>query len=644
VPRLYHGRRLTTVECLDWLWQLKDYAYAELCLFGASYDINNWLRDIPFDDVKRLADAKLVRVGNYLVLWMQRFKFELRLIVDEDDTRPEYTNERYKYARVKVQDSGFHRDAYGLAFWDVQPWWQTSFIKAADMTLKDRVMDRDLLIAGKEARGSFTYDNIEWVSRYNKAECRNLAYMMVELDKWFQSAGIKPLHYNGPGAAAKAMLRRHAPYYHAGRRIDTGTHRGGLSNKVREYVYPGADSAHAMSRRALSAYAGGMNRIKKIGYHIGTAYQYDIISAYPYGMTRLPCLSHGEWQRTSHFDRNAFALWKVQYKASKPLQMHPFFYRLSNGTIEYPYAFDERWCYTSEVAAALAVDANGVTVLDGWKWVPGVCDDPFPMRWIDDVFKVRLMYKQQGNDGASHGLKYPLNSAYGSIAQARGGTLSAPPWSQQLMWAGAITAYTRTRLYLAHATNPDAVVHMATDGIISLEPLPLKIGAALGDWEVSELTNLSVVQYGVYFAESCTCGKHPDTPWHHRERGFKLTDADVPAFVQRVHDMWRTGKWVSLEVMQHIFVTAGLVAMAEKRYDEWCEWQDQRRIIELDSATIFNRGHVASFPGMYPLSDGSKVFGSLQDSTPYEPHWGKGDSFPRELRRELEYANAAEIQ
>src|SRR5205823_11093423 len=118
---------------------------------------------------------------------------------------------------------GQRTDYIGLTFWDVLPFWQSTFVKALDMTLKDRAIERELIEAGKEARGTFSHDNIEWVSRYNKAECLNLAWMMVELDKWFRQSSIKPLHYNGPGSAAKALLRTHATYLHAGRRIAPGS-------------------------------------------------------------------------------------------------------------------------------------------------------------------------------------------------------------------------------------------------------------------------------------------------------------------------------------------------------------------------------------------------------------------------------------
>lgn len=623
-PRLYTGSRLTTLECLDWLWGLGKHAgYCTFILYGAGYDYNNWMRDIPFEDCKRLANGQMVRVGEYLILWQQHFKFSLRRIRGEDTAQPEYNAKRYQYDRIQTKLGDHQEDYIEVKFWDVLPFWQTSFVKALNMTLKDRTIEQDLIEEGKEARGTFTHENIEWVSKYNKAECENLAHMCVELDSWFKTSEIKPMFYNGPGSAAKAMLRTHAPYLHAGRKISDRTKK--LSSKIREYMFPGADDNRAMLYRSLCAYAGALNRQLKIGYHPGLVYQYDLVSAYPSAMLKLPCLSHGHWERSSKFDLHSFGLWKIRYKATKRMKLYPFFWRTSDGSIEYPYSFEERWVHTYELAAGLAVDAAGVRILDGWVWHPGICDNPKPFWWIGSTFLQRQQYKLEGNEGASNGLKLPLNSAYGSIAQARGGTPSQPPWSQQLVWAGAITAYTRARLYLAYMTNPDAVVHMATDGIISLEELPLKLGTGLGEWERTELHNLTCVQYGVYVTDE-----------KHRERGFRLTEEDVPKFVSAVHEMWKTGHWASLSVTQRNFVTCGQVSQAEARYPEWCHWQDVSKTIELDQASIFKMGHVEGMPGLSLVKDASYNLHRLGASAPYEPKWGKGEDFPAEWKREEE--------
>lgn len=633
-PRLYTGARLTTLECLDWLWGLGKHAgYGTFVLYGARYDYDNWMRDLSYDWelVKRYAAGHLVRVGPYAVIHQEGYHFDLRRVESENLSEDLYSPKRIrKYSRYQTRttfDSRHRVDKTRIEFWDVLPWWQTKFTKALDMTLGDRALHRQLIEEGKEARSSFTHDNIEWVSRYNHAECLNLGLMMVELDSWLQEVDIRPTAYNGPGAASKAMLRAHMPYLHAGRIIN-GTAKKPVSRRLGKYFFPGTPKPNplTMLHAALCAYAGGRNQAPKIGYDPGSAHEYDINSAYPAAAVSLPCLSHGSWVPTRDYVPE-FSIYKIRYKASRKLRLYPFFYRLPDGSIIYPPEFAERWVYGCELRAGLAVDPSGIRILDGWKWDAGVCDNPYPFWWIPDAAKRRLAYKEAGASGPSIALKLPLNSLYGSLAQARGGTVANPPWSQQLLWAGWITAHTRSKLYLAGmlADAGESVIHMATDGIITTKPIPVAIGNGLGEWEYTPLHEFTAVQYGVYFA------KKADDSWKYRIRGFFINEESVPEFVSTIHSMWSEGHWRNLEVPQRLFITSGLASQSETRLQEWCHWQDTTRLIELDTDTPFSFGQALDLGRFYDVQGMHGVNGiRLAASAPYTPKWGVGANFPRE--------------
>src|SRR6266581_1960035 len=65
-PRLYTGSRLSSMQCLDWLWGLGKYAgFCQFVLYGARYDYDNWLRDLRPIDVLAYARGGMVRVGPY---------------------------------------------------------------------------------------------------------------------------------------------------------------------------------------------------------------------------------------------------------------------------------------------------------------------------------------------------------------------------------------------------------------------------------------------------------------------------------------------------------------------------------------------------------------------------------------------------
>jgi hypothetical protein len=68
-------------------------------------------------------------------------------------------------------------------------------------------------------------------------------------------------------------------------------------------------------------------------------------------------------------------------------------------------------------------------------------------------------------------------------------------------YAGFITAHCRAALLTAATLRPSAVVALATDGVISTERLPLRLGSALGDWEETRVRDLTVVSNGIYAYE-----------------------------------------------------------------------------------------------------------------------------------------------
>lgn len=596
-PRLYTGSRLATTDIFGWVHGLlrnKETAGKEVVLYGAGYDFNNWCRDFSFDDVCRLHRGQPVFYGEWIVQWQQGYKFIL--------------------GRKNGKAAARNRSV--ISVFDVLPFWQKSFVKALDMTLHEVP---ELITAGKDARGSFTHDNIEWVSEYNKLECELGVKMCTELKAWFRKAGVNLRTWNGPGAAAKALLlaNRDSPIFlHNGREYD-GSSRTAYAG-VGKYLCP-----DEVLQAALSAYAGGRNQIHLVG-RTEEAYEHDVISAYPWAMLYLPCLTHGKWEKVKRFEPRSFGLWNISYTASD-VSIYPFFHRdASDGSIHYPSRVTNRWAHTSEVASALRHDRNGVRIDSGWVWRPAAnCSLHRPLAWLGRKFLDRKNYKAVGEIGAATALKLAMNSVYGSFAQAKGGSIDDPPWSQQLLWAGAITAAIRARLYDAAMLSPDTIIHMATDGIISTKPLPVRVGEALGDWETSTLRNATFVQYGVYF------GTTEDGKRKERTRGFYLSTEQKEEFLARVHSAWgKGGGYIETWYDMDYFVTAGLVAQGIEPYSDWCHWKtrsEKATVVPEDYYTRMSR-YPTAIHELVPMIETGNEYET--DSAPYEPKWGKGFDFP----------------
>lgn len=636
-PRLYTGERLHTRDILDWLWELAkspDARGKDFVLYGASYDFNNWCRIFGLSNVKLLASGGYIFCGPYVVQWMSGYKFEIRKLAlpGKKGTLRGWKAKRAGVNHKDVEEIGYQRlpdGRVGLVFWDVLPFWQCKFTDALAKTFGSIPT---LIEEGKAARGSFVHDKIEWVSKYNKLECTLLVSMMEHLRDWFKVVDIDLRSWNGPGAGAKALLRSHPVHEHNGRVLSKD------GRKAKGYLCPSE-----VLDAALGSYAGGRNQLLKIGT-VDHAYEYDIISAYPSAMCDLPCLTHGEWEHVTEYDQYSFGVWKVSYESTLPIHdyanLYPLFARShKTGQIHYPYRVEDRWAHTVEVNSALRYDPDGVTIQEGWVWRPWICDYAKPLSWVRDVFKQRLWYKANHQEGASLALKLCLNSLYGSIAQARGGTLDKPPPTQQLLWAGAITAAIRAKLLDAAKSAEADICHMATDGIISLSPLKVDIGEDLGQWEAKELHNVMLVQYGVYFADEKS-----------RYRGFSIPDDDVKKFRSQIEDRW-TGKggYYELAVPQNYFVTAALVAQGLAPYDDWCTWQSRNERLDLwsdDAEFMVKRpkiGELHNFREMLSPS-GERLWTANPetrfDSAPHEPKWGAGVSFPQESALEDAYAVA----
>lgn len=610
-PRLYRDRELRPMEVFDWLWELgsrSECKDVDFILFGGGYDFNNWLHHaLHFDRELHTADyicrdhrclcrlcaGDYVLVGDsahgpYQVQWLRGYKFTIR-----------------KYHQTIRRKWGIAKE---VNIWDSQPFFQCSFV---DALKKYGIEVPQIIMDGKDARGSFKHAQIEWVSQYNKLECKLLIDLLEKLKESFHYARINISSWNGPGAAAKAKLRAENVKEHNGR-----------DNKGRgQYLVP-----DVLLEAMLSAYAGGMCRCLQIG-SLRTAFVNDINSAYPYQLTQVPCLTHGTWHHSKTY-RSGFGVWKIVYQNPNPRStdwIEPLFTREKGDIYYLPYC--ERWAYSCEVDAVKRRHPERLRVLEGWYWEPAPCEKPHPFNWVHREAMIRLQWKYGGLVGAALVLKLALNAIYGSLAQARGSLgLTDAPWSQQLLWAGWVTAATRMKLWSAAMQEPASVIHMATDGLITSKPLSLRYTDKLGDWESDTLSDLTVVQYGVYFHEK-----------DQRTRGFAPLGLEPTRdLVVNIRQAWERGSgYRTIAYPFHAFVTAHEVRQGISGFDDWCKWEDRFKQLDVayahssfyDEARTWPKGY-----SMVPIEDRenwSQIFAqSGPVSEPYSPKWGTSYDWP----------------
>lgn len=533
---------LSTSDCLQQILEVgeRNPKAIHVC-FGASYDVNMILGDCARSEVEAIWDGHwtLICDGAYAVQYRARKSFSLRR------GKPKYGNVAGKLTRL---DS-----ATGVVLWDVFGFFQSTFVEACEKYLGVDYPELEFIREQKQRRQQFTVDELADIERYCLLECRTLEALMIKLREYLEVAELPIKRWDGAGACAAALLQR---------------------EKILDHK---RDCMAAVNDAAQYAYAGGRMELARYGHAPNTpVYHYDINSAYPTAMCRLPSLRSGEFIRGegSYQIGLPFSLYRIRFRFNDCV-MYPFFWRADNCSIYYPQE-GEGWYWQPEVEAAREAMKQGIlsgdmTILESFHFVAKSSVSPFA--FLPRLYEQRKQWKAEGI-GAEKVLKLAINSLYGKTAQQAGGERTGgPPRYHQLEWAGYVTSYTRAMLYRAMlpALADRQIIMCATDGIYSLVPLPaLTLGDKLGQWEFAEHSGITVVQSGVYWTH--------DKDGQPRAfcRGFDRGSLHIDEIVKQ----WRRKK-SSYDASLTRFVTMGSALAGRESFKRWREWRTVPRILSL---------------------------------------------------------------
>jgi len=594
---LHHdGTPLRHDEVFEFLYQQKlDHPKAAFVGFFLGYDFSQWLKTMPesrgnslfhpYGIAKRMPrnpdlrypfPVTVDRRWDIDFLGMKRFKL-----------RPHVPREMWPQCEVahktpeliEVCATGAHnRHPYEWMYiCDAGAFFQTSLLNAINpkkwakgtAIVSDKEME--ILEVGKGNRANAEFDAT--MIEYNVLENDVLARLMATVNEGFVADGIRLRRdqWFGPGQAAQAWLR------------NIGCPTG---EEIREVVPPWAIDAARMS------YYGGWFEVFVHGVIPGTAYAYDINSAYPYAISQLPCLLHGEWTQGTGdpgpLPKGNYRLINARFEGRNPY-IGTMPHRDENGGISRPH-HTEGWHWQHEVNAGKAARTiSKVEILEWIEYKP--CKCPPPLREIKDLYQGRLEVGKETPFGKSKKLVY--NSAYGKMAQSIGN----PKYSNSI-YASLITAHCRTMILRAIATHPDkakAVAMIATDGIVFLSPHPkLNVHATeLGAWDYGEHENLSILMPGLYWddasRESIRAGENLklksrgvsgkylapfidmfDTKWSELHR--RISTSETP-----IAPPWDAPK---IEIIVEFGVISPRLAVARDRWDTCGQvvWDDKRTI------------------------------------------------------------------
>ena len=379
-----------------------------------------------------------------------------------------------------------HKQSSWMYICDAGAFWQTSLLSAINPSNwgKPVVSEQEYADVefGKSQRSMSIpeyIENRERVKYYNRLENDILARIMNELREGFLHIGVnlRKDQWFGPGQAAAAYFKKEG----VPRRND-------IESTVPE------DFLEACRK----SYFGGWFEICSHGIVPGTSHEYDINSAYPYIIAKLPCLLHGRYDAGSGRPNGVRRSRDIRLIRARVFGNDPHIGALLNrspdGRIRRPH-ITEGWYWEHEIDAAKR--AGLVYKVEYLEWASySPCECPNPVRGFRDLYEFRVQVGKDTVLGKSCKLVY--NSGYGKFAQSSGSS----PYGNWV-YASLITAGCRVMILDAIATHPqksDSVLMVATDGIFFDSPHPsLPISKSLGQWDYSSRQNLTLFKPGVYW-------------------------------------------------------------------------------------------------------------------------------------------------
>lgn len=493
---------------------------------------------------------------------------------------------------------------------------------------------------GKEKRATAVLDDD--MRRYNKLENNVLARVLHTVDLGFHDIGIHlpPSKWFGPGQAAQQWLKNE--------KVPTAED---LKPCIPEWF----------SEAARMSYFGGWFEIMMHGIIPGETHEYDINSAYPSIIARLPCLRHGNYSYGVGIptglrnDSIVYVYGKVWSPSlpdgSKGQHIGAMLHRDGNGRILRPCA-TEGWFDWWELKAAekaklvKRIDNRGRQQIEKWvRYDP--CDCPPPMAGIADLYQKRLAVGKATPLGK--GAKLVYNSGYGKFAQSVGDPIFGNP-----IYASLITSGCRIQITNAIGTHPQgrsAVAMVATDGIYFLSPHPgLPISERLGEWEHNVKRDLTLFKPGVYWDNKTRLeiaeGKSP----HFKARGFRA--ADFVASLSRVDSIFRGWdnmaggyEWPTVAFRPSFAMVTALQALQRNQWDTAGRVDSEPIEITQSSDPVMKRDRIYrdTFDGRsiyrthpyWGLDYYAAPWGEWIPSHPYEKRFGMEDPSSEEFKSQF---------
>jgi hypothetical protein len=559
------GQRLSTQMMLDYIIAVgKRNPHAIHVGYGFRYDANMIIQDFSEKEIIRLYKDGSIRYNTPDgAVWRLRWIPGKTLTI----TR---RHGKAKDAKTTVTINDYS-SFFGL-----------KFIDTCEKILGDELSDTDrkTIEHGKAERGNTTWEDLAEVLHYWRAEIVLMERVFARFRDVMCKAGFPLRDWYGPGALANAIISN---YKMRPKMAGAQTTSGAMP-----------DAVHQASKHA---FFGGRFELFQAGRTTGPIFAVDIGSAYPHALRMVPDLSpdKGEWVHVSNPSRiERFGFYRIRYSApgarineTRPM---PLPWRDFRGMITFPPSV-LGWYASPE--AKMLIGTAGTDIIEGWYWQPHGKPE-FPWQFLEE------MYARRQKIGKKNLMSMPFklgpNSIYGKLAQTVGWNKEKflPPRSHALPIAAWVTSMCRAMLYTAMRRQPDAIIAVETDSIITTAnpaTLGIKIGDALGEWEVTEYEEIVYVQSGMYHVKKD--GKWLGT----KSRGLQASEYTIETAESYLRDCLPDSdldgySWPPLKLStKPRFIGAGAARASSEPFKEMhCVWKEQTR--EIGIGTTGKRRHI----------------------------------------------------
>jgi hypothetical protein len=610
-PLYKNGERLTTQEIFHYLYYVvflkteAEHSGAVYCGFSLGYDFSQWFKDLPPHQAWSLLHKKGIKARERRAERLPPFpvyfrvspdlEWEFDMLGDNKSRLRPYTGKQQRGPGIKIQN-----DNQWMHICDAFSFFQTSFLNVMDpnerikCNLKPYLTPEEYekITEGKENRAAAQFN--DKMIEYNRIENKALSAVMVEMNHGLVQSGVrlKKHQYFGPGQAAQKWLDSVSDKI---KLTEVDPHTG--KEKTRTIPTLGGEHTRMVVPEWIremprKGYFGGWFEIFYHGIYKGTSHGYDINSAYPEVMRKLPCLLHGHYLRGKGIPykderltgktfgaevNKVICFVHATVRGSHP-RIGAMLHRTKGGNILRPHRSRGWFCLHEIEAAQRAGLIDSVDFVEWGAYIP--CDCPPPLQKLEKLYQGRIgpdnltedERKQLKSSPEGVAKKLIYNSCYGKFCQSIG-----EPKYGNAVYACLITAGCRTMILDFIATHPkgaNAVLMIATDGVVTTEPHPwVEISKTqLGAWDHKTHDDICLYKPGTYWDNIARENIKADKLGNVK---MKTRGVPVKALVKRILEIddvflnWRPGDgWPTFPLILDFALISPTQAVARSKWNE----------------------------------------------------------------------------